>query len=127
MANTPPFGATTGFTKGTSPRPASPYLNSKEAAEYVRLSYNHFKALQASGMTPAIGGGRRGMRVLYTLAGLDRWLQTRTVRTGRPWIGRRGPALPGLVDEVAEQATGAGNEEAPAEGQLREGVRNETP
>ncbi len=56
---------------------ASPYLTTREAAAYSRLSYCHFKDLQARGITPAIGAGRKGRRVLYTTAALDRWLANR--------------------------------------------------
>ena len=59
------------------PAPTSPFLTAKEAAVYVRMSYDHFRTLQAARQTPGLGGGRRGSKVLYTVDGLNRWLAER--------------------------------------------------
>lgn len=56
----------------------SPYLTSAEAAAFCRLSYSHFKALQAKRRTPA---KRLSRRVLYLPADLERWVDEITRRS----------------------------------------------
>lgn len=56
------------------------FLLAREAAALVRISYQHFRELAARGETPAIGGGRSGVRALYAPVGLLVWASARGER-----------------------------------------------
>lgn len=85
--DTPPVMAAKGFSKDRAHRPGaqparacrvaapvivSPFLTPREAAAYCRYTYETFRKLDA----PALGSGR-GVRKLYTVAALERWLANR--------------------------------------------------
>ncbi len=66
----------------------SPYLNSQEAADILRISIRTLKRMRVEGSGPRYlkaGQGTRA-RVLYRQADLDDWLNARTYRSTSEYI-----------------------------------------
>lgn len=68
--------------------PIKPYLNSQEAADILRISIRTLERMRVEGSGPRYlkaGGGTRS-RVLYRLADLDAWLQSRSFNSTSEYL-----------------------------------------